>query len=78
MSKLVILAFDIFFDEVVLALVAENNVNFFGGVSADVRPEHNVVLGISVHIFGGDVRGEDLKSGVKSLYLQVITKKILI
>ena len=55
MSKFIILTFDVLFDEVILTLVSENDVNFFGRIATDIRSEHNIIFRISVHIFGSDI-----------------------
>ena len=43
------LASDFFVDEMVFALVSEDDVDFFGARATDVRTEHNVVGGVTVH-----------------------------
>ena len=54
MSGLVVLALDVLVDEVVLSLVVEDDVDLLGGVAADVGAEHNVVLGLAVHLLSSD------------------------
>ena len=44
MSGLVVLALDVLVDKMVLSLVVEDDMNFLGGVTADVGAEHNIVL----------------------------------
>lgn len=53
-SGLVVLALDVLVDEVVLSLVVEDDVDLLGGVAADVGAEHNVVLGLAVHVLSSD------------------------
>ena len=54
MSSLIILAFDVLVDQMIFSLVVENNVHFFRRVATDIGTEHNVVLGLAVHVFSGD------------------------
>ena len=44
------LASNVVLDEEVLALVVEDDVYLLGAWSTDVRPEHDVVVGLSVHV----------------------------
>ena len=50
MSEHVILASDVFLDQVVLALMLEDNMDLLGSWSTDVRSEHDIVRGVSVHV----------------------------
>lgn len=59
-GRLVILALDVLVDQVILALVVEDDVHLLRRVATDVRAEHDVVLGLAVHSLGGDIRGKDL------------------
>merc|ERR1719458_2168148 len=48
MSEHIVLAPDVLLDQVVLALVGEDDVDLLGAGAADVRAEHDVVRGVSV------------------------------
>lgn len=61
MRRFIVLALDVLVDQVILALVVEDDVHFLRRVAADVGPEHDIVLGLAVHVLGGDIRWEDLK-----------------
>lgn len=50
MSVNVILASDFLVDKMVLALVAENDVDLLGSRTANVGAEHNFVGGVAVHL----------------------------
>jgi len=46
----VIFAADVFADQVVLAIVAEDHVDLLGAGTADVRAEHDLVRRLAVHV----------------------------
>ena len=52
------LASDFFIDEVVFALVGEDDVDFFGSRSANVRAKHDVVRRVAVHTGLVEIRGK--------------------
>ena len=52
--ELVILALDVFVDQVVLSLVVEDDVDALGAVATDVGTEHDVVLGVAVHVIAAN------------------------
>lgn len=60
MGEFVILAADVLVDENVLALVVEDNVHLLGAGPADIRAEHDVVLGVAVHVLLAQASWEEL------------------
>ena len=73
MRRFIVLALDVLVDQVILALVVEDDVHFLRRVAADVGPEHDIVLGLAVHVLGGDIRWEDLKKIVSKLAIRTST-----
>ena len=67
----VILASDVFLDQVVLALVFEDDVDFLGSWPTDVRSEHNIVRGVSMHV-------SLVKLAVKQLHVTTTTVNVLL
>ena len=69
------LASDVLLDEVVLALVREDDVHLLGG-SADVRSEHHVVRRLTVEISQVDVRAhhlEFLEVSIKHVFVSIFS-----
>ena len=54
------LALDVFLDEMVLALVVEDDVHLLGSRAADVRAEHDLVRRLAVHVLLVERAGEHL------------------
>lgn len=44
MTQLVSLARDFFLDQVISSVVGKNSMDFFSGVTADIRPKHDTVV----------------------------------
>lgn len=59
MREDIILATDVFVDEMILFLVVEDDVDFLGAGSADVRAEHEPVRWLAVHLLGFQRAVED-------------------
>mmetsp|Transcript_16712 Transcript_16712/g.33787 ORF Transcript_16712/g.33787 Transcript_16712/m.33787 type:complete len:415 (+) Transcript_16712:148-1392(+) len=62
MGELVVLALDIFLNQMLLALVSENNVNLLGAVSTDIRTEHDGIL-----LFGFLIKGSTIETRRENL-----------
>lgn len=76
-GELVVFAFDFFFDQVVLAVVVEDDVHFFGGVAADVWPEHDVVGGLAVELFWVEVGWEEFYVPSAAVNLLIVLNREL-
>ena len=63
--ELVIFALDVLVDQVVLSLVVEDDVDALGAVAADIGTEHDVVLGVAVHVIAAYRGREKLKVAIR-------------
>merc|ERR1719167_879677 len=60
MGEDVVLATDVLLDQVVLALVLEDDVDLLGAWAADVRAEHDIVGALAVHVSLVELAVEEL------------------